>query len=55
MATSQAPKGHSFDLTNALPLTIGAGPQGAFAGRIADLRLYSGALAAEQVKALVSA
>lgn len=54
-ATSLAPKGHSFDLTNPLPLTIGAGPQGAFAGRIADLHLYRGALSAEQAMALASA
>jgi len=54
VATSQAPKGHSFDLRNALPLTIGAGPQGVFAGCIAGLRLYDGALSAEQVKTLAS-
>jgi hypothetical protein len=54
VATSQAPDSHTFDLTNPRPLTIGAGPQGTFAGCIADLRLYNGVLNDNQVKAIAS-
>ena len=49
-AASRAPAGHTFDLANTRPLQIGSGAQGYFAGRIADLRLYAGALAEEQIR-----
>ena len=54
VAASQTPGGHTFDLANAQPLTIGSGAQGTFAGCIADLRLYSGALPEERVKEIAS-
>jgi len=54
VSTTTASAGHSFDLNNPHPLTIGSGPQGAFAGRIADLRLYNTALSGEQVSTLAS-
>jgi hypothetical protein len=54
VATSQAPGRHTFDLANAQPLTIGSGAQGTFAGCIADLRLYNGALPEELVKELAA-
>ena len=51
-ASSRAPAGHTYDLTNAQPLTIGFGAQGYFAGHIADLRLFDGVLADEQVRGM---
>ena len=48
-ASSQAPAGHTFDLTNTQPLTIGSGAQGHFAGTIGDVRIYEGALAEGEV------
>ncbi len=47
-AGASTPPGRSFDLTNTSPLRIGCGAQCAFDGYISDLRLYSGALSAEQ-------
>jgi hypothetical protein len=43
-AESHAPRGHAFDLANAQPLRIGAGPLGSFDGTVTDVRLYAGAL-----------
>ena len=48
-ASSQAPHGHTFDLTNTQPLTIGSGAQGHFAGTIGDVRIYEGALSEREV------
>jgi len=49
VAESEAPAGHAFELTNVQPLRIGYGAQGAFNGAIADVRLYRGALEAEEI------
>lgn len=46
---AQAPAGQMFDLIGRHPLLIGAGPQGTFRGVIADVRMYRGALTAEEV------
>ncbi len=54
VAASQTTGRHTFDLANAQPLTIGSGAQGTFAGSIADLRVYSGALPEERVKEISS-
>jgi hypothetical protein len=54
VAASQTTGRHTFDLANAQPLTIGSGAQGTFAGCIADLRVYSGALPEERVKEISS-
>jgi hypothetical protein len=51
-ASSQAPEGRTFDLANAEPLRIGFGAQASFSGALADLRLYAGALDAEQIQQL---
>jgi hypothetical protein len=53
-ATSAAPPGHNFDLTNLCDLTIGYGADGFFRGRISDLRLYDGPLDSNQVQALAT-
>ncbi|MBM3241399.1 LamG domain-containing protein [Candidatus Poribacteria bacterium] len=50
--SSEAPKGHTFDVSNTQPLTIGFGVQNYFCGLMADLRLYRGALNDSQVQAL---
>jgi hypothetical protein len=50
VAASHAPAGHTFDLANPQPLTIGYGAQGYFAGRMADLRLYDCALTEEDIR-----
>jgi hypothetical protein len=49
---STAPKGCAFDLSNTEPLWIGFGAQTHFTGAMADLRLYTRALDAEDVKHL---
>ena len=54
-ATSQLVENRTFDLTNAQPLWIGFGEQGYFTGAVADLRLYTGALDAEQVERIYAA
>jgi hypothetical protein len=41
-----------FDLTNSQPLRIGLGAQDYFQGGMADVRLYRGALTADQVREL---
>jgi hypothetical protein len=41
-----------FDLTQALPLQIGNGPNDSFCGRLADVRVYQRALSAEEVRQL---
>ena len=41
-----------YDLTNRQPLRIGFGAQDYFRGSLADVRLYRGALSAEQVRDL---
>ena len=51
-ASSSAPGGRVFDLSNGLPLVIGFGAQTHFTGAMADLRLYGRALEAEEVKQL---
>ena len=51
----QAPEGRAFDLSNSQPMRIGFGAQGSFAGALADLRLYSGTLAPDQIKELYAA
>ena len=53
--SSQAPEGRAFDLANTQPMRIGFGAQGSFAGALADLRLYAGALAPDQIKELCAA
>jgi len=60
--SSEAPSGHTFDLSNTQSLTIGLGPavhevtasQNYFCGLMADLRLYRGALDESQVQALAA-
>ena len=54
-ASSQAPPGHSFDLTNTRPLTIGFGSQGHFAGMIRDVRIYAGALDEQDIESVQAA
>lgn len=51
-AESHAPAGQSFELTNVEPLRIGYGPQGAFSGAMKDIRLYAGALTADEAAQL---
>jgi hypothetical protein len=51
---SRLPARRYFDLGNDLPLQIGAGPHAHFDGDMADVRLYSDALTAVQVKKLAS-
>lgn len=51
---SAALKPDDFDLTNDRPLQIGMGAQDHFRGNLADVRLYRGALSAEDVKELAS-
>lgn len=46
---------HDYDLTNLQPLLIGCGAQDHFNGKLADVRLYRGALSAEEVKELADA
>lgn len=41
---SYRPGANPFHLDNACDLTIGRGPQGSFYGRIADVRIYAGAI-----------
>ncbi|MCE9589763.1 MAG: LamG domain-containing protein [Planctomycetes bacterium] len=49
---SPAPAGQAFDLANPQPLRIGFGGTGSFAGSIADVRLYRGAMEAGAVARL---
>ena len=42
----------TFELTNTSPLFIGYGTQTYFAGAIADVRLYNGALSAQGIRVL---
>lgn len=51
-AGSRSEACYPLDLSTPVPLTIGCGPRGYFAGELADLRLYRGALAAEEIKRL---
>ena len=50
--SSEAPAGHTFDLSNTQPLTIGFGRQNYFCGSMADLLLYRGAFDESQAQAL---
>ncbi|MBI4028597.1 MAG: LamG domain-containing protein [Verrucomicrobia bacterium] len=43
-ASSTAPAGNCFELSNTQPLRIGFGPQSSFDGTIADVRLYGEAI-----------
>ena len=52
VAESSAFAPSDYDLGNGEPLRIGGGQHDYFNGRIADLRLYRGALGAEEVKGL---
>jgi hypothetical protein len=54
VAESASFAGEDFDFTNSQPLRIGFGAQDYFQGGLADVRLYRGALAPEQVRALSS-
>src|SRR5437773_1036526 len=45
--TSELRDGPAFNLTNDLPMLIGFGAQNYFAGSVADVRLYDGALDAD--------
>jgi len=49
---SSLPKGIHLDLSNPCPLMIGRGAQSAFSGAMADVRIYAGALSADQVREL---
>ena len=51
-AESDAPAGQSFDLVNVEPLKIGFGTTGSFDGAIADVRIYRGALAIDEIAKL---
>jgi hypothetical protein len=44
----------AFDLDNAAPLKIGAGTHDVFCGTLRDVRLYSRALAPEEVRTLAT-
>jgi hypothetical protein len=48
-ASTQAPEGRDFNLSNDRPLTIGFGSQGHFSGALADLRWYTRALDAKEL------
>jgi len=48
-ACSAAPEGRVLDLSNREPLLMGFAAQTYFRGAIADLRLYAGALKAEDI------
>jgi hypothetical protein len=52
--SSPAPAGHSFQLSNPRPWTIGSGPQSSFDGAIADVRLYGEAIAESEIVRLHS-
>jgi hypothetical protein len=49
-ASTQAPEGRNFNLSNDQPLVIGFGAQGHFAGAMADLRWYARALDAKELE-----
>jgi hypothetical protein len=51
---SPMPAHTHFDLGNAQPLRIGAGPQSSFDGAIRDVRLFSGALGETQIRKLAT-
>ena len=53
-SSEEAPKGHTFDLSNTQSLTIGFGLQNYFCGLMADLRLYRGTLNESQVQLLAA-
>jgi hypothetical protein len=53
-AVSLTPAGHTFDLTNTQPLTIGRGPQGSLRGALSDLRLYGRALDRGEIATLAA-
>jgi hypothetical protein len=44
----------SLDLRNAAPLTLGFGPQDYFAGSMADVRIYRGAMSESEISTLMS-
>lgn len=52
LSVSRAPTRMTFELTNTSPLFIGYGTQTYFAGAIADVRLYNGALSAQGIRVL---
>lgn len=52
VATSELRSGPAFNLTNDLPMRIGFGAQNYFTGFMSDVRLYDGALQAEEVMKL---
>lgn len=54
-AVSERESGPPFDLSNAAPLWIGFGAQQHFTGRIADLRIYDGALDQPAIDAILNA
>jgi len=49
-AESPAPSGSPLDVTNGVPLRIGAGETDSFCGRIQEVRLYRRALAGETIR-----
>jgi len=49
---SSSPKGIHLDLSAPCPLLIGRGTQSAFSGAMTDVRIYEGALSADQVREL---
>jgi hypothetical protein len=51
-AVGEGPQQHWFDLANTEPLLIGRGSRSAFAGAIADVRLYNVALSPEAIREL---
>ena len=54
VAESATFDGAGYDLDTAAPLRIGAGANGPFNGRLADLRIYRRALEAAEIRQLAA-
>ncbi|REJ90146.1 MAG: LamG domain-containing protein [Planctomycetota bacterium] len=52
VAASREFKAEQFDLSNDAPLRIGSGPHDHLRGKLKDLRLYRGALSADEIREL---